>query len=315
MDFKFIKGDCLELMKDIPDGSVNCVLSDPPYKYLKNQKLEVDFDEVKFFNEAKRILKKDGFIVLFGRGTSFYRWNTMLADLKFVFKEEIIWNKEYTTSPVHPLSRTHETISIHGLKQSKINISRIPYNESKDIEGRGCNLNSIIRDIKRISSGLNNPKSLQELLLYIESGTVLYNQGKERGSKTTVHGVVKEQDRAVKTLQAITTGLKEKTIITINRDHYATIHPTQKPARLIERLLAITTKEGDLVLDPFAGSCSTGVACKNTNRSFIGFELDEEYYNDAVKRIRNEADLFFNPGSIEPCAESIAGMPSHGLHL
>jgi site-specific DNA-methyltransferase (adenine-specific) len=280
MKFEFSQGDCFKKLRNLSNNSVDCILTDPPYKYLKNQKLEVDFDEEAFFNEAKRVLKNDGFIVLFGRGTSFYRWNTILANLKFVFKEEIIWNKEYTTSPVHPLSRTHETISIHGLKKSKINISRIPYIESK------ChNLDSIIRDIKRVQSGLNNPKSFSELLLFIESGTILYNQGKERGSKTTVHGVVKEQDRSVKTLQAISTGLKEKTIITINRDHYNTIHPTQKPVRLIERLLALTTKEGDLVVDPFAGSCSTGLACKNLKRSFIGIELDEEYFNLASNRI------------------------------
>src|SRR5574344_1750145 len=103
----------IEMLKSLPDNSVDCILTDPPYLYLKNQKLDRPFDEKVLFSECKRVLKKDGFIVLFGRGTSFYRWNTILAELGFTFKEEMIWNKGYCTSPLMNLSRIHETISIH----------------------------------------------------------------------------------------------------------------------------------------------------------------------------------------------------------
>ena len=106
--------DCTIGLDRIPDESVDCILTDPPYKYLLNQKLETDFDEVKFFNQAKRILKKDGFIILFGRGASFYRWNYMLSNIGFNFKEEIVWNKSYCTSPLMAISRVHETVSIHS---------------------------------------------------------------------------------------------------------------------------------------------------------------------------------------------------------
>lgn len=102
--------DCLIGMKRIPDASVDCVLTDPPYLYLKNQKLDRSFDEQAFFAEVKRILKKDGFIVMFGRGTSFYRWNTILADLGFNFKEEIIWDKSYISSPLMAISRVSRYI-------------------------------------------------------------------------------------------------------------------------------------------------------------------------------------------------------------
>ncbi|MDR0754158.1 MAG: hypothetical protein LBF04_02095 [Prevotellaceae bacterium] len=104
------QGDCLDLIKQIPDSSIDSIITDPPYLYLKNQKLDRPFDEQQFFGEAKRVLKKDGFIVLFGRGTSFYRWNTRLADLGFTFKEEIIWNKVYNSSPLMAMSRVHETL-------------------------------------------------------------------------------------------------------------------------------------------------------------------------------------------------------------
>ena len=63
------------------------------------------------------------------------------------------------------------------------------------------------------------------------------------------------------------------------------LHPTQKPVELLEYLIKTYTDEGMLVLDNTMGSGSTGVACKNTNRKFIGIELDEEYFNIASKRI------------------------------
>jgi site-specific DNA-methyltransferase (adenine-specific) len=63
------------------------------------------------------------------------------------------------------------------------------------------------------------------------------------------------------------------------------LHPTQKPVDLIEYLISKSTDEGDVIIDPFMGSGTTGVACKNLKRRFIGIELDEEYYNIAKNRI------------------------------
>lgn len=83
-------------------------------------------------------------------------------------------------------------------------------------------------------------------------------------------------------------GVREQSIIEENRTHLGQIHPTQKPVRLLERLLALTTKPGDVVLDTFAGSCSTAVACINTSRKYIAFEIEPEYYDLGMKRL-NEA--------------------------
>ena len=95
----------------------------------------------------------------------------------------------------------------------------------------------------------------------------------------------KTGDRCCNVMQSMEFGLNEKSIIKCARDHYSAIHPTQKPVRLIERLLALVTQLGDVVLDPFSGSCSTAVACINTNRKFIGFEIDKEYYDAGIHRI------------------------------
>ncbi|MDR0754560.1 MAG: site-specific DNA-methyltransferase [Prevotellaceae bacterium] len=314
--------DCLDLIKQIPDSSIDSIITDPPYLYLKNQKLDRPFDEQQFFSEAKRVLKRNGFTVLFGRGTSFYRWNCMLANLGFTFKEEIIWNKVYNSSPLMAMSRVHETISIHTKGKGLINKVKIPY-----LEMKGHDIDAIVVDIKKIKTALNNTKSLNAILNFLEnnridtanienvnnttisspitlanrSASVIYAMRdgmneksiirtdyvtQKQGYGVTLASDTKEGDRNVNVMQAIDYGMNEKSIIKQPRDHYGTIHPTQKPVRLLERLLALVSKEGDLILDPFSGSGSTALACRNTGRNFIAFEIDREYYEAGMERLQ-----------------------------
>jgi site-specific DNA-methyltransferase (adenine-specific) len=320
-------------MQRIADGSVDVILTDPPYLYLKNQKLDRPFDENVFFNEAKRVLKKDGFIVMFGRGTSFYRWNTILANLGFNFKEEFIWDKCYCTSPLMAISRVHETISTYTKDKGTINKVKVPYLEMKkhDIDG-------IVTDIKRLRVCLKNTKSLDSVLAFLENNKMneksvfradyeptsrpnniacskqlpcgdrqvnaiqsvcggmnersIIRTDRYDTDKFTKHGVNADQrksgDRQGDVIQSVCCGMNEKDIIKQRRDNYNTIHPTQKPVRLLERLLALVSREGDLILDPFSGSGSTAIAAINTGRNFIGFEIDKEYYELANERIKNE---------------------------
>jgi site-specific DNA-methyltransferase (adenine-specific) len=335
-DITLINGDCIKLMRDINDESINCILTDPPYKYLKNQKLEVDFDETEFLKQAKRVLKPNGFIVLFGRGTSFYRWNTMLADLGFIFKEEIVWDKGHCTSPLMNISRVHETISIYAKKSGIIKKVKVPYMEMKR-----HNIDSIIQDIKRLRSIFSDVKSMNAVMSFLENNirdksevcngnnlsissditkedrcvSIVRSLSAGLNEKTiirtdrsscatfTKHNVNsdmrKSGNRAANTVQSIEFGLNEKTIIKQVRDHYSSIHPTQKPVRLLERLLALTTNEGDTVLDPFFGSGSCGEACINKKLKFIGFEIDEEYYKDGSNRIMNAKEAKENKIKIE----------------
>ena len=325
-NINLLQGDCIELLPKIPDSSIDAIITDPPYGYLKNQKLDIPFNETVFFNETKRVLKPAGFIVLFGRGTAFYRWNTMLADLGFVFKEEVIWNKVQTTSPVLPLSRVHETVSIHCKGKGKINKVRVPY-----LEMKGHDIGAIKQDIKRLMSVLSNNKSLAAVRAYLETAERNDRQQLPTMSKNIVsvrkkvlsgdracnsmqlinfynerytakHTIaaskrMKNADRDLLVMQAVTEGCVEKSIMQQGREHYTMQHPTQKPVRLLERLMALVTQENDSVLDPFMGSASTGVACINTDRRFIGIELDDNYFAIAKQRIETalkekQQDLF-----------------------
>ena len=205
---KIYNEDCQEGIKRIPNASVDCILTDPPYLYLKGQKLERPFDEQSLFLEFARVLKPNGFVVLFGRGTSFYRWNTILSELGFSFKEEVIWNKSYITSPLLPLLRVHETISIHCVGKGKINRCKIPYIEAK------CNdIDSILADIKRLRTILHNPKSLKEVENFLINNTASYKENKKHGYHATAQTGFMGEDRCAAVSRAMTNGCTERSII------------------------------------------------------------------------------------------------------
>lgn len=282
------QGDCLELMKDIPDGSIDAIVADPPYKYLKNQKLETEWDEDAVFEQWNRILSEKGFIVIFGRGESFYRWNTKLINMGFNFKEEVIWNKRYTSSPMTPVLRVHETVSILT-KKGKVNRSKIPYLESNQFD-----LYKIQNDLGVIRSALNKHEKFERIWSFLQTNNLNYADGDyhPNGFSTTIANI-KDAPRYLVTTKSIITGKYEQSIMEVKRDGRKTIvHPTQKPVRLMERLISLVSDEGSAVLDPFMGSGSTGVAAINTGRNFIGMELDEEYFEIAKNRIleTNEED-------------------------
>lgn len=325
---KLFNEDNKDLMARLPDESIDVICTDPPYLYLKNQKLEREFDEKLFFSECKRLLTKKGFIVLFGRGESFYRWNTILADLGFTFKEEIIWNKSHCTSPLMNLSRVHETVTLFTKGKGIINKVKIPY-----LEMKGHDIESIIGDIKRMRSILKNPKSLVAVENFLENNTrdisdewkannisISSDITKEKREVSVVRGFKdglneksiirtdriecetftkfgvnadkrKTGDRCANAVQSMTFGINEKSIIKQVRDHYSAIHPTQKPVRLLERLLALVIpdkpKSEIIVADFFGGSFSTMEAVFNMGMQGISCEIDKEYFEAGKKRIDN----------------------------
>ena len=232
---------------------------------------------------------------MFGRGTSFYRWNTILDGLDFLFKEEVIWNKRYVSSPLMPMSRIHETISILTKKEGTINKVKVPY-----LEMKGHNIDGIVTDIKRLKTTFKNTKSLNAVLEFLENNKIstekpirtdiekeITNNKEVVASKETKVG-----DRCVTVIQSIQFGLNEKTIIKQARDHYNTIHPTQKPVRLLERLLALVIPKDKprneiVVADFFAGSMSCMEAVHNMGMKGIATEIDEEYFEAGKQRIES----------------------------
>ncbi|MFM6468817.1 MAG: DNA-methyltransferase, partial [Dolichospermum sp.] len=269
---------------NIPDGSIDAVITDPPYKYL-NHKLESDWDEKAFFTHCFRVLKKDGMLCFFGAKESYFRWNVIAMDLGFNFKEQIIWDKVRVSNPMSNLPRSHENISIFTKGKGTIKKVRIDKLEYDSIG----NSKSLVKDIKRIISTLNGINTLEDFILFKQSK---YGKSERhfRKSKVTVSGSIYDFDRGSLTYKSLIEGRIFPSIFRCLNDHYNYQHPTQKPLLLISKLIEMLTDEGGTVLDPFAGSGTTAVACKELGRNYICIEKELEYYQIACNRINQPVE-------------------------
>ena len=234
--------DCLEWMKRIPDGSIDCIITDPPYWSTKcSWDTVIPFD--KMWEQLKRIIKPNGAIVLFWSEpfSSYLR----MSNIK-MYKYDWVWEKTQATwhlnAKKQPL-RSNELISIFYKKQCT-------YNPQKT----------------------NNHKPMNSWIrrLNIQNKTEIY------GKSTKELPFWWNTDRFPRT-----------NIVFSSDKQTEYLHPTQKPVALIEYLIRTYTNEWETVLDFTMGSGTTAIACINTNRNYIGFELDKWYYDIAQERIRN----------------------------
>ena len=235
--YNLLLGDCLERMKEIPDGSVNLILTDPPYGTTACKwDSVIPFEST--WSEFNRILVKDGVITLFG--TEPFSTKLKFSNIKF-FKYDWVWIKNLATNFLHakrqPLRNTE---NIHVFYKSS---------------GRYFPVKSEGHIPTSSAKGSSNG------VLYHGKNTRNYKGGDTtRYPKTTLEfNVVDPKKR---------------------------LHPTQKPVDLLEYLIKTYTNEEDTVLDFTFGSCSTGVACLNTNRKFIGVEMYEKYFDIGVNRMK-----------------------------
>ena len=217
-------GDCLELMKEIPDESIDMILCDLPYKETGN-KWDKGINLKSLFEQYRRIIKENGCIALNGTFKFGVQLYNTAPDL---YKYEWIWEKD------------------NGTNAPNVNLQPFRIHEFVFIFGKG-----------RVTNGNRTP------MKYFPQKT----QGKPYIQKS---GKMSENWKGG--LKNIITnnssGLRHpKTIQKFNRDRG--LHPTQKPVEMLKYFIKTYTNEGDLVLDNCMGSGSTGVACKELNRSFI----------------------------------------------
>lgn len=241
-NYNLYRGDCLEVMKQIADKSIDCILCDLPYGSTHcTWDILIPFD--KLWDQYDRIAKKNAAIVLFG--TEPFSSYLRLSNIKN-YRYDLIWEKESITN----------------------------FMQVKRRFGKSTELISIFYK----SQPTYNP----QMVHYAGKPVIVKPSDKSNQSLTTVDS----KDFRVKPYED--TGLRyPRDILRFNRvSKYSTLHPTQKPVPLLEYLIKSFTNEGDLVLDNCMGSGSTGVACINTNRNFIGIELDSNYYHIASDRIR-----------------------------
>ena len=227
------QGDCLELMKDIPDGSVDLILCDLPYGTTACKwDTVIPFEPL--WEQYKRIIKDNGAIVL--TGSQPFTSALVMSNIKW-FKYEWIWDKVLPSgmqiAKYRPMQR-HENILVF------------------------CKTTPSYNPIKTVQK-----KRKGKIYSKSESSPIKYDNGETKIYK----------DKYPQSIQVF-----------YKREKKA-LHPTQKPVALFEYLIKTYTNENETVLDNCMGSGTTGVACINTKRNFIGMELDENYFNIAKKRI------------------------------
>ena len=230
---QLMQGDCLERMKEIPDGSVDLILCDLPYGTTQNKwDSVIPFEPL--WEQYWRVLKRNGAVVL----TAQCPFDKLLGASQIQhLKYEWLWIKPngtgFLNAKKQPL-KTVENILVFYRKQSTYNpqmrMGFKPYKAKPG--GNSNNYGKFSLDHETVSNGERYP------VTHIE-----FNQ--ERG-----------------------------------------LHPTQKPIALMEYLIKTYTNEGETVLDNCMGSGTTGVACVNTGRKFIGIEMDEGYFEIAKQRIK-----------------------------
>lgn len=236
-DIQLFKGDCLELLKNIPDGSVDMVLTDPPYGTTAC-KWDTVIDLDKMWLELKRVTKPNGAIVLFGSQP--FTSKLISSNIRD-FKYQWVWDKRRPSNPMLAkvqCLKVHEDVIVFSDGKTKYNPQGVVETDGKPRGG-----------VKASKTDLGFGKSIK------------------------------------KDYQQTKTGYP-KSIITFSTDNRKNVHPTQKPVALMEYLIKTYTNESEIVLDFTMGSGTTGVACVNTNRSFIGIEMDDKYFDIADNRIK-----------------------------
>lgn len=232
-EVKLMLGDCLEVMRDIPDESVDMILTDPPYgtTACKWDSI-IPFEPM--WEHLKRVTKKNGAIVM--TASQPFTSALVMSNTKG-YKHSWRWLKPRPSNPQlakkAPLKYDEDILcfSFGSIPYYPQGLVEIPLKDRKVHKPSKSALGHCVRK-PYVQTQTNYP-----------NGSLVI--GQERG-----------------------------------------LHPTQKPVALMEYLIKTYTNEGETVLDFTMGSGTTGVACRNLNRDFIGIELDESYYKIAEERIR-----------------------------
>lgn len=242
-------GNCLELMKHIPDRSIDMILCDLPYGVLNkgtqhSRESDKVIDFVRLWHQYSRIIKENGAIVLFGSGM--FTSDLMQSGRK-LWRYNLVWDKV--------------------LKSGFLNANRMPLRQHEDILVFYKKLPVYHPQMTKCEPGKRN-HSRGDLSHCLTN--------KCYGSRREMPTVISDEKFPV-------------SILSFSRSHKNDeIHPNQKPVPLLSWLINTYTNPGDTVLDNCMGSGSTGVACIETGRKFIGMEINETYFHLAEKRINEE---------------------------
>lgn len=251
MKNQILLGDCLELMKDIPNESIDMILCDLPYGTTACKwDTIIPFD--KLWKQYERIIKPNGAIIL--TASQPFTSALVMSNLK-LFRYELIWEKNFSGGFIlakkQPM-KYHENILVFYKNQPTYNPIFEKYSDTTK--------NRFKNNGKVNSSKLQSVNYINEI----------------QGIKRVQDEIKLERGAYPKSVQKI------KGVPNCNG---VRLHPTQKPVALFEYLIKTYTNENDLILDNCAGSGTTAIACLNANRQFIVMEKEQKYYDIIQQRV------------------------------
>lgn len=248
-NYTIYNDDCFNVMSNIPDKSIDMILCDLPYGVTARNKWDSVLDLNELWKNYKRIIKDTGAIILFGQGM--FTAQLMVSNTN-MWRYNLIWEKTQPTGFLNakrmPL-RNHEDICVFYKKAPT-------YNPQKTLG-----------HTKKTSTAQHKRNSKMSTDY---SGYKLQDYESSERYPLSVIKMPEEMD----------------SVITFAKDtQKEALHPTQKPVALCEYLIRSFSNEGDLILDNCMGSGTTGIACLNTDRKFIGIEKDTEIFDIAKNRL------------------------------
>lgn len=291
-----INGDCIQQMKLLDTNSIDLCIADPPYWKVVNEKwdniwkTEQDYIDwsLQWIKEVSRVLRLGGTFYMFGYFRVLSLLIPYLKDMGLELRQQIILDKGMrsvsgrATKKYKMFPNVTESI-LFIIKDNKQFIK--PFLKEKQIE-QGLTSKQINEALGLKSNGGG--------MWSIYTGKNICEQFPTKEIWIKLGDILKFDYPYEKIAQTFNPQMGLTDVWTdINFYEEKHVHPTQKPIKLIERLINTSSNEDDIVLDPFSGSGSTPVSCVRTKRHFIGIELDEKYYNIGLQRLKEEKNKLF----------------------
>ncbi len=286
---KIICGDCLDVLPNIPNKTIPLIIADPPYFKTINEewdykwRTEQDYLEwcEKWIAEVSRIAKTNCSFWLFGYVKILSKILPIIEKYDFVFRQQIVVDKGMRsisgrkTSTYKMFPTTTESIFFF-VKNNQPNIKKFLKQKQKEYNYTAKQINEML-GVKSNGGGLWSLYTGDNILAQIPTKEMWEKLENIFGFKMDYS----EVNFTFNPQMGFTDVWDDIDFYEENREH-----STQKPIKLIERLVKASSNEGDIILDPFLGSGTTAVAARKLNRNFIGIEIDEKYCKIAEKRLK-----------------------------
>ena len=288
---KIIKGDCLEILQELPDKSIDLIILDPPYWKVVQQKwdyqwrTEEDYQKwcLQWLTEIARVIKLSGSLYLFGYLRNLFYLYEPIIKLGFNFRQQIIIDKGIKAiggraTKNHKMFPNVTESLLFFIYDSRPFIENFLKQRQKELGLTALEINKRL-GVKSNGGGMWS--------LYTGNNILAQVPTREMWGKLENVLEFNYPYEDISSTFNIEMGLTD-VWNDINFYEEKRLHPTQKPVKLIERIIRASSHENMIVLDPFMGSGSTAIACLNLNRYYIGIEKEDKYIEKINSRIAQD---------------------------